>query len=137
MKKLEVVAVVVVMVLAILASAVAELATHPVTVTVSTTRTATVTQLNGASGVIEEVIVQPEVINLICPAEHTENSTSTAYLMAASNGGLRATSTTTTETLIAVSTVTIYENVTMVGSGTTCTDINPHYGVRSACPPCV
>jgi hypothetical protein len=91
--------------------------------------------------VIEEVIIQPEVINAICIGRFT-NLTSTAYLIPVSSNaysiGNQTGETTTTETLRAISTVTVYDNVTMISGSTTCTLINPHYNVTQSptCPPC-
>lgn len=114
----------------------------PTTVTVSTTRTVTVTSPSGAPVVIAEVIIQPEVINEVCLLQY-RNATSTAYLVSVtsstSNGGtgsFQATGTTTTVTLRAINTITLYYNVTYVDSTTTCTDINSHYHVTNTCPPC-
>jgi hypothetical protein len=111
------------------------------TVTISTTRTITSSSVTNSPAVVEEVIIQPEVINEICIGEFT-NSTSTAYLTPVSPNASsigNQTTTTTTETLRAISTVTTYDNVTMVSGSITCTLINPHYNVTqsSTCPPCV
>jgi hypothetical protein len=107
---------------------------------VTTTRTVTV--LSAKSPVItEEVIVQPQLVNEVCIIQLT-NSTSTAYVSQV-NGTLTSlgggAAVTTTETLRALTTATVYANVTEISGGITCTIINPHYNVTQApyCPPCV
>jgi hypothetical protein len=109
------------------------------TSTISTTRTVTI--LSARSPVVtEEVIIQPQEINDICIIQLT-NSTSTSYL-APVNSTVNIigsqTARTTTEILRAITTATIYDNVTEISSGVTCTFINPHYNVTQslACPPC-
>jgi hypothetical protein len=136
-----VVVVLVVLVLAFAGIAFTNLSqTH--TVTISTTRTITFSSVANSRVVIEEVIIQPKVINLICINEFT-NLTSTAYLIPVSSNtssiGNQTGETTTTETLRAISTVTVYNNATMISGSITCTLINPHYNVTqsSTCPPCV
>jgi hypothetical protein len=112
------------------------------TVTISTTKTITFSSVANSHAVIEEVIIQPEVINSICIGQLT-NLTSTAYLIPvslhASSIGNQTGETTTTETLRAINTVTVYDNATVISGSITCTLINPHYNVTqsSTCPPCV
>lgn len=100
----------------------------------TTTTTLTVYPANGSPYSVELVVIQPVYDNDICFVENT-NSTYTTYLIGGGTGG--AVRSTTTETFSAASTVTNYYNVTMVGSGSTCTLVNPHYGAQStSCPPC-
>ena len=105
------------------------------TITSLTTRTITLTSSTASGVFIEEVIVQPEVINEICVGG-AFNETTTYLLSVAGNN--QTASTVTTETLTAVSTVTVYENVTIVSGGSTCTEINPYYNVTQTpvCGPC-
>jgi len=111
------------------------LTTRTIILTTPTTRTITLTSSTASGVFIEEVIVQPEVINEICVGG-AFNLTTTYLLSVAGNNQTAAT--VTTETLTAVSTVTVYENVTIISSGSTCTEINPHYNVTQtpACGPC-
>lgn len=106
-------------------------------VNVTTQRASTVTVTTFASTVLqpggfvtEEVIVQPVSYNDIC-ITGTTTTTSTAYLLAADqNSTVGVTSSTTTITLNAVHTTTIYENATIyANSQFVCTLINPHYHV--------
>lgn len=109
---------------------------YSTTITVSSTRTITLTSsssLNGPPVIIEEVILEPEIINEICIGL-LATTTSTAYLIGI--GNQTAAVTTTTETLSVISTTTLYYNVTIVSDGSTCTEINPHYNVTSRCGPC-
>ena len=105
------------------------------TVTSLTTRTITLTSSTASGVFIEEVIVQPEVINEICVGGAF--NLTTTYLLSIAGNNQTATAV-ATETLTAVSTVSIYENVTIVSSGSTCTEINPYYNVTQTpvCGPC-
>jgi hypothetical protein len=100
---------------------------------------------SGASIVTEEIIIEPEVINSICILQSTL-TTSTAYVVAANSskgsetdGVQMNTVSTTTKTFSALSTTTVYDNVTnIIQNVTSCTLINPHYNVTqsSTCAPC-
>jgi len=101
--------------------------------TVTTTRTYTLTSSVQSGVLIEEVVVQPEYLNEVCVLFVT-NQTATYLLGAGGNGQV----TTKTETLTAASTVTIYMNATIIGDGSTCTEINPYYNTTfNGCGPCV
>jgi hypothetical protein len=131
----------VIAVLAIVALAFGSLAFSNLSQTHTVMTTTTVTILSAKSPfVVEEVIIQPQEINDVCIIQLT-NSTSTAYLtpvFSTVGGGGGQTATTTMETLRAVTTATVYANVTEINGGTTCTIINPHYNVMQtpSCPPC-
>ncbi|MDG7010448.1 MAG: hypothetical protein JRN16_05555 [Nitrososphaerota archaeon] len=102
--------------------------------TTTATSTLTVYPATGSPYSVELVVIQPVYVNGICVVEAT-NSTYTTYLVG--GGTVGAVSHTTTETVSALSTVTLYYNATIAESGTTCTLVNPHYGASSSsCPPC-
>ena len=102
---------------------------QPKMVTITATQTIAI-QPPGGSPAIEEVIIQPEIINEVCILQRT-NATSTAYLPSARNASVAGT--TTTETLLALSTATVYLNATVIsGPSTTCTVINPYYHVTQS-----
>lgn len=136
MKAREVLATVAVVVIMVLAFVAGEADTRIVTTTAVFTTTVTFTPANSSGFVVEEVVIQPEILNEMCILSLT-NQTTTFLLYA--EGGSRVKTTVTTETLTALSTVTIYENATIVSDGSTCTDINSHYNVTQttmSCPPC-
>ena len=86
--------------------------------------------------VVEEEYIHPELVNGIC---YVYPTTSTNTLFVTIGNGAQAPMTTTTETVTLSDDGIIYMNVTMVGSGQTCTEINPGYGVKQSppCGPCV
>jgi hypothetical protein len=111
----------------------------------STHTTVTYVQISGTNHslfyVTEVVIVEPAVINDICVLWNTNTTVSTSFILPTEGiNGSNPIGLLTTQTIYQnESTTTVYENVTEVSNGVTCTLINPHYDVSQSnnCPPCV
>jgi len=140
MKAREGLVAVAVLVMVLLAFVAGESTPHTVTTTqisftphtITMTLTLTLTSSSQQGVLVEEVDVQPVYHNAIC-ALWVANQTATYLLGVGGNGQV----TTKTESLTA-GTITKYENITFVNSGSTCTEINPYYNKTfNGCGPCV
>lgn len=126
---------------------IANLEAHTITTytTLTTVHTnATFVQISGSNHsvfyVTEEAIVEPEFVNEICIIERTNTTVDVRYILPTEglNGSNPIGFITTSISYENSTTTTIYENVTMISDGITCTLINPHYGTQpNSCPPCV
>ncbi|HKW04231.1 MAG TPA: hypothetical protein VJN71_02925 [Nitrososphaerales archaeon] len=92
--------------------------------------------------VTEVVVVEPADINDICIGQITNATVTTNFLLPNEgiNGSSNPLGILTTQTFYQNSTTTtIYNNITEVNNGVTCTLTNPHYGSSqsSNCPICV
>lgn len=87
--------------------------------------------------VTEKVVVEPELINAVCMLQMTLTSYTTYYLPSEEINGSNPIGIVTTTTVNSVSTMTKYENATIISGSMTCLDINPHYNVSQSNTNCV
>jgi hypothetical protein len=89
--------------------------------------------------VTEVAVEEPVLTNEICVLFAGNTTLSTTYILPTTglNGPSPIGSVTTSISYDNYTTNTIYENVTMISNGSSCTLINPYYGTQSSnCPEC-
>lgn len=118
-------------------------ATQTSTIITTTITSVTYVQISGTNHsvfyVTEYVEVEPEYINEICIAFATNTTIHSSYSFPSVINGSNPIGIITTSTSYDnFSTTTLYENVTEISSGTTCTLLNPHYNltITQTCSPC-